>query len=312
MHIKIKTRVSTILILSQGLVQSIQTLDLNALFNQPKPSISAPCSMSVRRDLDQARLAYQNNDPEKSREAHSILRCGEAGHSSSSEGTVKKCAWFGGFEGILFSSVVLPMLSILDVPSHKVFILSSCGLVALAVAFALRDFIRYRAEYRHYYRERDREKWELENYPEGEMEEMIELYMAKGMSAEDAKLVVSVMSKYEEFFIDVMMCQELRMQLFDGELHHIALSTLCAVLGFGFLPILGFALWTWLSVGISLSLALVIVLVTSALLIANNKLLPQWNRLSTNLLAIGTVLLTGLVSFVVTRWGTGLGLSEWT
>jgi DNA damage-binding protein 1 len=63
-----------------------------------------------------------------------------------------------------------------------------------------RDLIRW---------ERSRETWECENYLEGEQNEMIELYESKGMSKDDARTVITVISKYKELFVDIMMVQEL-------------------------------------------------------------------------------------------------------
>jgi len=61
--------------------------------------------------------------------------------------------------------------------------------------------------------ERKREEWEMENYPEGEIQEMIDIYKEKGMEHEDAKLVIETMAKYKDFFVDLMMAQELELQV---------------------------------------------------------------------------------------------------
>ena len=42
-----------------------------------------------------------------------------------------------------------------------------------------------------------RETWELENYPEGEKKEMIELYVEEGMTVEDATAIVNAFAKCE-------------------------------------------------------------------------------------------------------------------
>lgn len=57
----------------------------------------------------------------------------------------------------------------------------------------------------------------MENYPEGEIREMIEIYESKGMSTDDATLVIKTMAKYKEFFVDVMMQQELELQVPEEE-----------------------------------------------------------------------------------------------
>ena len=61
--------------------------------------------------------------------------------------------------------------------------------------------------------ERRREEWEMENYPDGEIQEMIDIYKQKGMSHDDAKLVIETMAKYKDFFVDVMMAEELELMV---------------------------------------------------------------------------------------------------
>jgi len=50
---------------------------------------------------------------------------------------------------------------------------------------------------------------ECDNYLEGEQREMVELYISKGLSAEDARTIVGILSKDKEIFVDFMMIEEL-------------------------------------------------------------------------------------------------------
>ena len=43
--------------------------------------------------------------------------------------------------------------------------------------------------------------------------EMIDIYVSKGLTSEDARLVIETMAKYENFFVDIMMQQELELQV---------------------------------------------------------------------------------------------------
>ena len=45
----------------------------------------------------------------------------------------------------------------------------------------------------------------MENNPEGEISEMVDLYMEKGVSKEDATTIITTMAKYKDFFVDHMM-----------------------------------------------------------------------------------------------------------
>ena len=75
------------------------------------------------------------------------------------------------------------------------------------------EFLSSKANNEWILSERRREEWELENYPDGEIQEMIEIYEQKGMSSADAEQVIRTMAKYKDLFVDVMMTQELELQV---------------------------------------------------------------------------------------------------
>lgn len=108
------------------------------------------------------------------------------------------------------------------------------------------EFLSSKANNEWILSEKKREEWELENYPEGEIQEMIDIYVEKGMSYEDAKLVIETMAKYNEFFVDVMMQQELELQV--PEENHVQESMkegvvmFCSFAFFGAMPLLGYVI----------------------------------------------------------------------
>jgi len=82
---------------------------------------------------------------------------------------------------------------------------------------------------------------------EGEMNEMIEIYKERGgMSQEDAELVIRTMAKYKDFFVDMMMTQELELQV--PEENHVQESMkegvvmFCSFAFFGAMPLLGYVI----------------------------------------------------------------------
>lgn len=75
------------------------------------------------------------------------------------------------------------------------------------------EFLSSKAENEWILSERRRENWELENYPEGEVREMVDIYEERGMERKDAELVIKTMAKYKDFFVDVMMAEELQLQV---------------------------------------------------------------------------------------------------
>ena len=93
-------------------------------------------------------------------------------------------------------------------------------------------------------KEREREAWELQNYPAGEIAEMVELFVARGMSREDAEFVIQRMAKYKDFFVDLMMTEELALPVPGEDDNNDALKDglvmFLAFTAFGMLPIVGF------------------------------------------------------------------------
>jgi DNA damage-binding protein 1 len=83
--------------------------------------------------------------------------------------------------------------------------------------------------------------------PEGEISEMIDIYKERGgMSHEDAELVVTTMAKYHDFFVDIMMTQELELQVPDAdyvkENFQEGVVMFCSFAFFGALPLLGYVI----------------------------------------------------------------------
>ena len=150
----------------------------------------------VGRDLDAARRAYEAGGIEAaaaSRAAHSVFGNAPGGMATEqheqSGGRLKGIV-FGGLDGSLTSFAIIA-------GSHGAH-LGPVAMLALAVSNVLADALSMGAgeylssrSYNSYVRkEREREAWELQNYPAGEIAEMVELFVARGMSREDAELVI--------------------------------------------------------------------------------------------------------------------------
>jgi DNA damage-binding protein 1 len=87
----------------------------------------------------------------------------------------------------------------------------------LLISMGVGEFLSSKATNEWILSERRREEWEMENYPEGEIREMIDIYKSRGMTHEDATIVITTMAKYKDFFVDTMMQQELELQVPDED-----------------------------------------------------------------------------------------------
>jgi vacuolar iron transporter family protein len=141
------------------------------------------------------------------------MRVIQSDEHHKSEGGLLKPMIFGGLDGILTSFAIVAGAAGGNLSAGVVLILGFSNIFADALAMGVGEFLSSKAENEWILSERRREEWELENYPEGEIKEMVELYMMKGMNREDAETVITTMAKYKDFFVNVMMTQELQLQV---------------------------------------------------------------------------------------------------
>jgi len=104
------------------------------------------------------------------------------------------------------------------------------------------DALSSKAENEHILHEKEREQWEMTNNPQGEIDEMVDIYVQRGMSKQDAVTAIGLMAKYEEFFINVMMAEELGLMVPDEDDNPWfgGLITCCSFIFFGLWPLLGY------------------------------------------------------------------------
>ncbi len=196
-----------------------------------------PCIM-ITRNLEKARSAYTSRDVEASRKAH---QAGGEPHRSSSGQYIKSFV-YGGLDGTITTFAVVAGVAGASLSSNVILILGFANLIADGIAMAFGDFLSTRAEQQYHSSERRREEWELENHPEGERRELIEIYEEKGLSAEDAGTLVGILEKHPGVMVDTMMVEELGILEEHESPMKNGLVTFASFVMFGFVPLLVFVL----------------------------------------------------------------------
>lgn len=110
---------------------------------------------------------------------------------------------------------------------------------------------------------------EYDNYQEGEVSEMVELFQEKGMNTDDAKRVIGIMAKYPQYFVDLMMSQELDLQVPDDDENPWCngLVTFCSFVAFGVAPLLVYVIFAGLGWSYDLLFGIAIAVTAVALII---------------------------------------------
>lgn len=207
----------------------------------------------LSRDLNAAREAYKAGDVEAARAAHGHGH-GHGGHShgkapeahSNTPSEYIKSMVFGGLDGIITTFAVVAAVAGADMSGDLVILMGVANLVSDGISMGLGDYFSEKSEKDYIKNEWMRETWELENYPEGEKQEMVELYEGQGMDKEDAATIVNTFAKYPDKFVNLMMVDELGLEPWDEEesqgLWKQGLVTMLSFWFFGAIPVVGYAI----------------------------------------------------------------------
>jgi len=191
------------------------------------------------RDLKGAKDAYDAGDVEASIAAHASKVTTEEAHSTA--GGYLKNMVFGGMDGIITTFAIVAGAVGGGLSTNVILVLGFSNIFADALSMGIGDVASSKAEAEFKARERKREEWELDNNPEGEIVEMIDLYESKGLPRDDAEKIIRLMSPHREFFVDVMMKEELG--LIEEDTSEIWKDGLVMFLSFvvcGSVPLLGY------------------------------------------------------------------------
>ena len=161
----------------------------------------------IARQLSEAAHSLRSSDPG----AASGAVWSEGGHNEELTHHATRLMLGGATEGVALSLAALSAAVGAGWRTEYA-VAHSLSLLLCWSAFAgARQWLEELTYRSHYKRERQREQWELDNFPEGEVAEMVELYTRKGLPEATARTVVEAMAKTPDFFVDVMMAEELQM-----------------------------------------------------------------------------------------------------
>lgn len=189
-----------------------------------------------------ARAAFEDRDVQASSQAHE-LRAGSHQEATNPEGKYVKPVIFGGLDGVstmfaFLAGAIGAELSLISTVS-----LGCAQLFAGAFGMGAGEYLSSEAEREVARREQAREHWEVEVNPQGEVKEMIDIYMGKGLTREDASTVANTLCKYKDFWVEHMMVVEIGIMPPDGGPEESMIQGLIMFLSFltlGALPLIAF------------------------------------------------------------------------
>ena len=144
---------------------------------------------------------------------------------------------YGAVDGAVTTFAVVAGAAGANLDDTVVIILGGANLIADGFSMAVSNFLGSRAERQRQERARRQEELHIRLVPEGEREEIRQIFSAKGFEGRDLDRVVEVITSDPELWAETMMREELGFASADRNEFRAALATFVAFLAIGFLPL---------------------------------------------------------------------------
>jgi len=147
---------------------------------------------------------------------------------------------YGAIDGIVTTLAVVSAVAGAGLHSGIVIILGIANLLGDGFSMAASNYLGIRAEHHQKLRLRRREEQHIDLYPEGEKEEIREIFRQKGFTGQDLERAVEVITGDINQWVDTMLTDEFGVALEGPNPVKAASTTFVAFVVVGFLPLATF------------------------------------------------------------------------
>ena len=149
---------------------------------------------------------------------------------------------YGGIDGAVTTFAVVAGTIGAELSTNIILILGAANLFADGFSMAASNFLGTRAEHEDYDRLRRVEEEHIESVPEGEREEVRQIFAAKGFSGDDLLRIVEHITSDRDRWVKTMLTEEYGLPLEVRSEWKAAASTFIAFLICGVVPLVPFIL----------------------------------------------------------------------
>lgn len=147
---------------------------------------------------------------------------------------------YGGIDGVVTTFAIVAGVVGASLSPMVVIILGLANLIGDGFSMAAGAYSSAKAHKDNYDRLRKIEAGHVEKYPDGEREEVLQIYASKGFEGKDLEHLLEVTTRNKEHWIDFMMAEEYGLSKPIETPLKIALHTFAAFIVCGFAPLIPF------------------------------------------------------------------------
>ncbi|MBT3554535.1 MAG: hypothetical protein HN495_02980 [Chloroflexi bacterium] len=195
-------------------------------------------------------MGRSRSGPDNLRDMHTPDRVKQRLENGTPQSYLKDMV-YGGIDGTITTFAVVSGVVGAELASGIVVILGLANLFADGFSMAVSNFLGTKAEQQFLHMIRKEEENEIDLIPEGEREEIRQIYAAKGFEGELLEQVVDVITSNEQVWVDTMLLEEHGLLLDGPEPKKAAWWTFVAFLVAGIIPVAPFIVNLLVDGGIS-------------------------------------------------------------
>lgn len=148
----------------------------------------------------------------------------------------------GAIDGTVTTFAIVAGVAGADLPQHVAIILGVANILADGFSMAASNFLGTQAQRHLVEQVRETEARHIEAFPEGEREEVRQIFAAKGFEGDVLERIVNVITQNRKQWIDTMVTDEFGLQLCGPSPWRAAAATFLAFMAAGFVPLVPFLL----------------------------------------------------------------------